>query len=137
MKTEVLHNLKPLETSRVKPASQLRPGNTRADLTPLPSQHDGLRKQAEIFVASAFFGTLMKQMRESPFKSELFSGGRGGQAFGSLYDQQMSERMSRGAGSKLVNSIVRKIEASAAYRKQSASTAKKTLIPGGNRAAAH
>lgn len=127
MKTESRYNL--------KPPSQLRPGSTRADLAPLPTQNDALRKQAEIFVASAFFGTLLKQMRESPFKSELFSGGRGGQAFGSLYDQQMAERMSRGAGSKLVDSIVRKIEASAAYRRQS--TATKTLIPGGNRAAAH
>ena len=137
MTIESNHNLKPLERTQVKPASDLRPGNSRADRATLPTQHDALRKQAEIFVASAFFGTLMKQMRESPFKSELFSGGRGGQAFGSLYDQQMSERMSRGAGSKLVNSIVRKIEASAAYRKQSASTANKTLVPGGNRAAAH
>jgi Rod binding domain-containing protein len=127
MKTESHYNL--------KPASQLHSGNTRADLAPMPSQDGALRKQAEIFVASAFFGTLLKQMRESPFKSELFSGGRGGQAFGSLYDQQMAERMSRGAGSKLVNSIVRKIEASAAYRRQSTTT--KTLIPGGNRAAAH
>ena len=128
MKTETSHNL--------KPASQLRPGHTRADLAALPTQHDGLRKQAEIFVASAFFGTLLKQMRESPFKSELFSGGRGGQAFGSLYDQQMAERMSRGAGSKLVNAIVRKIEARSAYQKQS-TAAKSRIIPGGNRAAAH
>ena len=126
MNTETLHN--------VKPVSQLRAGNTRADLAAPTTQHDSLRKQAEIFVASAFFGTLLKQMRESPFKSELFSGGRGGQAFGSLYDQQMAERMSRGAGSKLVNSIVRKIEARAAYRKQDAA---KFVVPGDNRASAH
>ena len=126
MSTETLHN--------VKPASHLRPGNTRADLAAPLSPQGALRKQAEIFVASAFFGTLLKQMRESPFKSELFSGGRGGQAFGSLYDQQMAERMSRGAGSKLVNSIVRKIEARAAYRKQAAA---KVVVPGGNRATAH
>ena len=130
---EAVHNLEPLEKTQIKPASQLRPGYTRADLAPLPSQDNTLRKHAEIFVASAFFGTLLKQMRESPFKSELFSGGRGGQAFGSLYDQQMAERMSRGAGSKLVNSIVRKIEARAAYRKQAAA---KVVIPGGNRASA-
>jgi len=136
MTTGLSHNLKPLEKTQVKPASQLRPGNTRADLAPLPSQDDALRKQAEIFVASAFFGTLMKQMRESPCKSELFSGGRGGQAFGSLYDQQMAERMSRGTGSKLVNAIVRKIEARKAYQQQIAAP-KKTLVPGGNRAAAH
>jgi hypothetical protein len=49
-------------------------------------------------------------MENSPFKSELFSGGRGGQAFSSLYHQQLAQRMADGAGNKLVNAIVRKIE---------------------------
>jgi hypothetical protein len=53
----------------------------------------------------------MKQMEESPFKSDLFSGGRGGEAFSSLYHQQLAERMARGAGGKLVHAIVNRIEA--------------------------
>jgi Rod binding domain-containing protein len=81
------------------------------------SDHDKLVKQAQIWVSQTFFGTLLKQMRQSPFKSELFSGGRGGQAYSELYDQHLADRMARGAGTKLVNSIVRKIEAKAAYRK--------------------
>src|SRR5438874_9533015 len=81
------------------------------------SDHDKLVKQAQIWVSQTFFGTLLKQMRESPFKSELFSGGRGGQAFSGLYDQHLAERMARGAGSKLVSSIVRKIEGKTAYQK--------------------
>lgn len=80
-------------------------------------EHHDARKQAEIFVSQAFFGTMLKQMRESPFKSDIFDGGRGGQAFGSLYDQHLAERMAKGAGSKLVNSIVRKLEAKKAYEK--------------------
>ena len=73
--------------------------------------HDRLTKQARVWVSQTFFGTLLKQMEESPFKSELFSGGRGGQAFSSLYHQQLVERMSRtGAGERLVQSIVKKIE---------------------------
>jgi len=79
------------------------------------SDHDKLVKQAQIWVSQTFFGTLLKQMRQSPFKSEMFSGGRGGEAFSGLYDQQLAERMARGAGHKLVNSIVRKIEARGAY----------------------
>src|SRR6266404_402001 len=94
-------------------------------LAPLPSvinkmpeatQHDQLVKQTQKWVAQTFYGTLLKQVRQSPFHSKLFDGGRGGQAFGSLYDQQMAEHMARGTGSKLVNSIVRKIEAKQAYR---------------------
>ena len=55
-------------------------------------------------------------MRDSPFKSDLMDGGRGGQAFASLYDQQLAQRMGHAAGKKLVNAIVRKIEANTAYR---------------------
>ena len=74
------------------------------------SQHDQLTEKTQKWVAQTFFGTLLKQMGESPFKSELFSGGRGGEAFSSLYHQQLVDRMSKAAGSKLVNGIVRKIE---------------------------
>ncbi|MBA3273365.1 MAG: rod-binding protein, partial [Chthoniobacterales bacterium] len=100
---------------------------TRSDANPLKSAQSldelnapaqsGLdaRHQAEVFVSQAFFGTMLRQMRESPFKSDLFEGGRGGQAFGSLYDQHLAERMASGAGQKLVNSIVRKLEAKKAY----------------------
>jgi Rod binding domain-containing protein len=58
-------------------------------------------------------------MGESPFKSDLFSGGRGGEAFSSLYHQQLADRMARGAGTKLVNSIVKNIEAKQAKEKGS------------------
>ncbi|MBC8107546.1 MAG: rod-binding protein, partial [Anaerolineae bacterium] len=75
------------------------------------SRHAQLEKQAGNLVAQTFFGTLLKQMRESPFKDEMFSGGRGGEAFGSMYDQHLAEHMSRGVGRKLVNSIVKRLEA--------------------------
>lgn len=83
-------------------------------------EHEQLVEQTRTWIGQTFFGTLLKQMRDSPFKSELFSGGQGGQAFSSLHDQQLAEHMARGAGSKLVNAIVRRIEAAAAYRKQAA-----------------
>lgn len=73
-------------------------------------QHKQAILRAQQLMAQTFFGPMLKQMRQSPFKSELFSGGRGGEAFASLFDQELTERMSRGAGSKLVNAIVRKLE---------------------------
>ncbi len=81
------------------------------------SEHDQLVDKTRTWVAQTFFGTLLKQMRNSPFKSDLFSGGQGGQTFASLHDQHLAEHMTRGAGSKLVNGIVRRIEANAAYRR--------------------
>ena len=90
--------------------------------TPDPAKlrHSQLTKQAQTLVAQTFFGTLLKQMRESPFKDEMFSGGRGGQAFGAMYDQHLAEHMARGAGHKLVRAIVRKFEGKEAYEKSTA-----------------
>ena len=81
------------------------------------TQHERVVQQAQKWVAQTFFGTLMKQARQSPFHSSKFDGGRGGEAFGSLYDQQIADHMARGAGKKLVASIARKIEAGKAYAK--------------------
>lgn len=69
-----------------------------------------IEDQARKWVAQTFFGTLLKQMRDSPFKSELFSGGRGEQAFGPVMDAHMAERMARGSGNKLVKSIVKRFK---------------------------
>jgi Rod binding domain-containing protein len=78
-----------------------------AILTPHQRQ---LAHEAQKWVSQTFFGTLMKQMHESPFKSNLLDGGRGGQAFQPLMDQHLAERMSHGAGQKLVRSIVKQLE---------------------------
>ena len=85
-------------------------------------QHAKLVKQAEKWVAQTFYGQMLKQMRNSPFKSEMFSGGRGGEAFGEMFDQQLADRMSKGAGGDLVDSIVSRLEkqkAAGAYQNSS------------------
>jgi len=80
--------------------------------------HAQLLTQAEKWVGQTFFGTMLKQMRNSPFKSDLFGGGKSGQTFSELYDQQLADRMSRGVGAKLVRAIVRQVEANKAYTEQ-------------------
>ena len=81
------------------------------NLSAAQANRAALVKQARVWVSQTFFGTLLKQMHESPFRSELFSGGRGGQAFSSLFDQHLTERMAGGkSADKLVNSIVKQIE---------------------------
>ncbi len=74
-------------------------------------RHDQLVTQAQKWVSQTFYGELLKQSHNSPFKDKLFGGGRGGEAFGSMFDQQVADRMSRGAGGKMVDSIVGRIEA--------------------------
>ncbi|MGE5609345.1 MAG: rod-binding protein [Bacillota bacterium] len=79
-------------------------------LTSQAKQHEQLTRAAQRWVSQAFYGTILKQMHESPFKSELFSGGRGGETFSTLLDQQMTDRMARSSDHNLVASIVRSIE---------------------------
>jgi Rod binding domain-containing protein len=124
MNVPVTHNLKPFDASThgkglvSGPLTQSVRGAAGQYAKPAKTEHDQLVAKTRTWVAQTFFGTLLKQMRDSPFKSELFSGGQGGQAFAQLQDQHLAEHMTRGAGSKLVNGIVRRIEANAAYKKQ-------------------
>lgn len=94
-------------------------GGSPFNSTPALTHHQQLEKQTQKWVAQSFYGTLLRQVRKSPFRSKLFDGGRGGEAFGEMYDQQLAEHMTRGTGQKLVNSIVNRIEAKHAYDKSS------------------
>jgi Rod binding domain-containing protein len=98
-----------------QPAQDIRPVTSL--VRPQPSEHEKLVQQSQKWVAQSFYGTLLKQARESPFHSDKFEGGRGGQAFGPLLDQHIAEHMARGAGRRLPEAIARKIEAKRAYGK--------------------
>lgn len=78
-------------------------------------EHQELVNQTKKWVAQTFYGELMKQMRNSPFKSKMLSGGRGGEAFGEMFDQKLAEKMANGSGRKLVDAIVNSVEAKKAY----------------------
>lgn len=88
--------------------------NALSNITPTTPATDARRaeltRQARVWVAQTFYGTMFKQMQNSGFRSDLFGGGRGGEVFQSLLDQQLSERMGRGTAEPLVNSIVRQLE---------------------------
>ncbi len=89
-----------------------------------PTAHSKLETQVKNWVGQTFFGTLMKQMRDSPFKSDLFSGGRGEQAFGSMYDGQLAQHMAQGLGARIARPMIKKLEkqAAAAYEKNKKQT---------------
>jgi Rod binding domain-containing protein len=82
------------------------------------SRHEKLVQETRKWVALSFFEPILKQMRDSPFRSNLLDGGSGGKAFESLYDQRLAERMASDASDSLVKSIVRRIEGSQAYARQ-------------------
>jgi Rod binding domain-containing protein len=74
------------------------------------AQHQELVKQAQKWVAQTFYGEMLKEMRNSPFKDKIFSGGKGAESFQEMFDQKLADKMSRGAGKKLVDAMVSKIE---------------------------
>lgn len=57
------------------------------------STSDKAHKAAQQFVSSALILPLLKQMRSSTFKSDLFHGGQGEDAFGPQLDQILSDRI--------------------------------------------
>jgi Rod binding domain-containing protein len=69
------------------------------------SKHEKLVQQTRKWVATSFFEPMLKQMRESPFHSNLFEGGEAGKAFESMYDERLSEKMASDATDTLVQSI--------------------------------
>lgn len=67
-----------------------------------------LREMAQ-GLESVFVGMLMKSMRATVKKSELFSGGRGEEMFTDLMDQRLGDAVSkRGGGLGLADMIVKK-----------------------------
>ena len=87
------------------------------------AQTERLTHEAQRWVSQTFFGTLLKQMHDSPFKADWVTGGRGGEAFSTLYDQHLADRMARASGRQLVQSIVSQIQGrSAISRNNAAST---------------
>jgi Rod binding domain-containing protein len=100
------------------------------------SAHEALVRQTQKWVGMTFYGTLLKQVRNEPFRNDTLDGGQGGKMFGSMLDQQISTRMCRGGGDKLVNAIVNRIEKNSGLARRSAAAAygtqAKTASPAGS-----
>jgi Rod binding domain-containing protein len=81
-----------------------------------------LRQQTEKWVGEAFYGNILKQMHDSPFKSKLLDGGRGAEAFEPMLDQQISDHIAQSSSNKLVDAIVNDIESKMKKGKQQIGT---------------
>lgn len=110
------HHLKPLDLQRFSSASQVKfhplqetdrvPGSK-----PVNDDPDAyIRTQVKKLVGQTFYANILKQMHDDPFKSNLFDGGRGGEAFAPMFDQQIADHIAQSGSNKLVDSIVGRIE---------------------------
>jgi hypothetical protein len=97
--------------------------------TAILGPHEKLVHETQRWVAQTFYGTMMKQMHDNPFKASWVDGGRGGQAFQPLLDQHMIDHMAKSSSKKLVNSIVKRIEGKRGYAQQKALGLNNKMIP--------
>src|SRR5690606_5225002 len=74
---------------------------------------EDLRGAAEDFVATALLMPLMEQVRDDPFKSDLFHGGFTEDAFLRQFDQIIADRLSKRMSLPIVDSIYRQFERAA------------------------
>ena len=66
-----------------------------------------LEKTSATLVNQFFMGSMLKQMRESPFKNDMFTGGKGGDAYAGLFDQRIAEHSGNRIAKSLVKSMVK------------------------------
>lgn len=70
---------------------------------------DDLRQAAEQFVSTSLLTPLLAASRQDPFRSELFHGGFGEDAFMQQLDQILADRMSQRMSMPLVDAIYNKL----------------------------
>ena len=73
------------------------------------SEQRSLEEHAGTVVGQTFLGTLLKQMRQSPYADNRFSGGSAGGSYSTLLDMQLSEiagpRLARDLSKAIARSI--------------------------------
>ncbi len=105
---QVLNNMQPETQVAARLASQqsnsarsqfedlMRISTDRIDLAG-KTQQQQVQHLTNQFVSVAFIQPMMEQMRDSPFKSELFSGGSAGDMFQQHLDTILADRISQRA----------------------------------------
>jgi Rod binding domain-containing protein len=85
-----------------------------ADLAGLdPERADTLREASRELVSITFVQPMLAKMREDPFKTDLFHGGRTEEIFGQRLDAVLSERITSRADFSIVDAVYRQLERNA------------------------
>ena len=65
-----------------------------------------------------FIGTLMRQMRQTIWKSDFLPEGPGADIFKSLYEVEMGERMAQRGGFGIADALYAQLEGNGSWRKE-------------------
>lgn len=74
-----------------------------------PERSKQLRTAAEQLVATTFIKPMLAKMREDPFKTDLFHGGRAEEIFGEQLDSIFSERIVSRSDFEIVDAVYKSI----------------------------
>lgn len=70
-------------------------------------QESKIREAAQQLVATAFITPMLEQLRNDPFKSDLFHGGFAEDAFGQQLDTILADRISQKMGGPIADAVYR------------------------------
>ena len=101
-----INPFKPINPAPIE--AQLNSGPSAAGLSDKTGQAAKLDKAASEF-ESLFIYQMLKTMRESSMKEDLFSGGKGEEVYTSMLDQEMSKVMSEGEGIGLKKALLEQL----------------------------
>lgn len=90
--------------------SAITAAKSTANAEPESPEDAKLRATAETLVNQMFMGSMLKQMRSSPFKDDTMSGGKAGDAYAGLFDQNLSAKAGGGMGKGLVDVMVKHLK---------------------------
>ena len=82
----------------------LNPHDTATDRIDRPQEDESL-EAARSLVSIGLIQPLLSQIRKDPFRSELFHGGQGEEAFGAKLDTILAERITQASNLKLVDAV--------------------------------
>ncbi len=72
------------------------------------SREERIKAAANQLVSVAFIKPLMAQVRQSPFKNEMFSGGQGAEIFQDHLDTLLADRMTQRTSYSIADAVYRK-----------------------------
>jgi Rod binding domain-containing protein len=84
---------------------QQRRGNFDQTLQQATSRTEQVEEAADQLVAAAFILPLLEQVRDDPFKSDMFHGGQAEEIFGQQLDVLLADRISASANFGLSESL--------------------------------
>lgn len=107
--------MKVTAATEVSPLSVIRPDAAKAALTPpkspqLSELRAELRRAVGEFVGNTFYGTLIKQMQASSFKTKYMHGGRGEDVFQGQLGIELAQRLGRSTNNPVADRMLSAIE---------------------------